>query len=149
VLAVQSFDPAAFSSRIERALHIFPQEHAWDVVFAELPWVAQSLACRGCPDHHVTTQVRLHSPAHTSGTYPPELLAVRAGVENVHVCFDGCKIPRVRIRALLQSVLADQVPKVPVLSYCRRSHHGKELCMPPISSPTPPIHLSQHEKHVM
>ena len=78
-----------------------------------------------------------------------ELLAVRAGVENVHVCFDGCKIPGVRIRALLQSVLADQVPKVPVLSYCRRSHHGKELCMPPISSPTPPIHLSQHEKHVM
>ena len=43
-----------------------------------------------------------------------ELLAVRAGVENVHVCFDGCKIPGVCIRALLQLVLADQVPKVPV-----------------------------------
>ena len=61
------------SSRIERALLTFPQEHAWDVVFAVLPWVAQSLACRGCPDQHVTTQVRLHTQAHTSGTYPPEV----------------------------------------------------------------------------
>ena len=61
------------SSRIERALLTFPQEHAWDVVLAVLPWVAQSLACRGCPDQHVTTQVRLHTQAHTSGTYPPEV----------------------------------------------------------------------------
>ena len=61
------------SSRIERALLTFPQEHAWDVVLAVLPWVAQSLACRGCPDQHVTTQVRLHTQTHTSGTYPPEV----------------------------------------------------------------------------
>jgi hypothetical protein len=37
------------SSRIERALLTFPQEHAWDVVFAVQP--------------------------HTSGTYPPEVLS--------------------------------------------------------------------------
>jgi hypothetical protein len=43
------------------------------VVFTLLPWVAQSSACRGCPDQHVTTQVRLHTQAHTSGAYPPQL----------------------------------------------------------------------------
>jgi hypothetical protein len=57
--------------RVERGVVTFPEQHAWDVLVALLPWLSQSVACRGCPASQVTADLSAHVAAGSHGAYPP------------------------------------------------------------------------------